>query len=83
VQLAHLLLGDLDLLQGGRDLVERQKAPLLTIRDERPKLVQLVDRRFVSQQNFILDDSALPWMPLQALPGRLPPPNLPFGRTTS
>jgi len=58
VQLLELLLGDLDLLQRGRDLVERQKPALLTVRDQRPKLVQLVDGGFVRQQNLILYPSA-------------------------
>jgi hypothetical protein len=58
VQLAELLLGDVDLLQRGGDLVECQEAPFLTIRDQRPKLVQLVDRRLVRQQNIVLDRSA-------------------------
>jgi len=43
VQLRHLLLGDIDLLQRGGDLVEGQKAPFLTVGDERPELIEFVD----------------------------------------
>jgi hypothetical protein len=58
VQLLELLLRDLHLFERGGDLVERQKAPLLTIRDEGPQLVQFVDRSFIGQQNFVFDSSA-------------------------
>ena len=58
MQLPQLLLGDLDLLQRGGDLLERQEAALLALRDQRPKLVQLVDRRLVRQQHLVLDRSA-------------------------
>jgi len=68
VQLAKLLLGDIDLLERRRDVVERQKAALLALRDQGPKLIQFMDGRLVSQQNFRLDRSAplraaLPSMP--------------------
>ena len=58
MQLAQLLLRDLDLFERGGDVLERQKAALLAIRDQRPKLIQLVNRGFVRQQNLILDCSA-------------------------
>jgi len=58
MQFLDLLLGDLDLLERGRDLVEGQKAALLTIRDQTAKLVELVNRGLVSQQDFVLDRSA-------------------------
>jgi hypothetical protein len=82
VQLLDLLLRDLDLLQCGGDVVECQKAPLLPVRDKRPKLVQFVDRRLVRQQNLILDRTALPWMPIRALPP-VPPAALLSAGTTS
>jgi hypothetical protein len=53
-----LLLGHLHFFERGGDLVEREKAPLLTIRDERAQLVQLVNRSLVRQQNFVFDSSA-------------------------
>ena len=49
MELLHLLLRDLDLLERGGDLLERQDALLLTLGDQRAKLVQLDDRRLVSQ----------------------------------
>jgi hypothetical protein len=58
VQLVQLLLGDLDLLQCRGDVVERQKPAFLPLRDEAAKLIQLMDWRFVRQQNFRLDRSA-------------------------
>jgi hypothetical protein len=58
VQLLNLLLGDIDLLERGADVIEREKSPLLTIRDEGSKLVQFMDRSFIRQQNIILDYSA-------------------------
>jgi len=58
MQFLDLLLGDLDLLERGRDLVEGQKAALLTIRDQTAKLIELVNRGLVSQQDFVLDRSA-------------------------
>jgi hypothetical protein len=61
VQLLDLLLGHLHLFERGGDVVKRQKAPLLTIRDERTQLVQLVDRSFVRQQNIVIDSSAPLW----------------------
>jgi hypothetical protein len=57
-QLAQLLLRDVDLLQRAGDVVERQIAPLLALRDQGPKLVQFMDRRLVRQQNLIVDRSA-------------------------
>ena len=49
VQLAHLLLGDVDLFQTGRHLLDRQVAAFLTTGDQQPKLVELPDRRLVCQ----------------------------------
>ena len=51
MQLLDLLLGDLDLLEAGRDLVERQEPPLLALGDQRTQLVELRDRGLVAQQN--------------------------------
>ena len=51
VELPHLLLGDLHLFQAGLDLPERQDAPLDTFGDQRPKFVELHDRRLVCQQH--------------------------------
>ena len=47
----HLLLGDLELLQACRDLLERQKAALLSFRDETAKLLEFRDRCLVTQQS--------------------------------
>jgi hypothetical protein len=58
VQLLHLFLGDLDLLERRGDLVEGQEAALLPVRDQAAQLVELVDRSLVRQQNFVLDRSA-------------------------
>jgi len=58
VELPELLLGHLHLFERGGDLVEREKAPLLTIRDERAQLLQLVNRSLVRQQNVVFDSSA-------------------------
>ncbi|CAA9528420.1 MAG: hypothetical protein AVDCRST_MAG67-4264 [uncultured Solirubrobacteraceae bacterium] len=58
MQLLELLLRDLHLFECPRDLVEREKAALLPIGDERSQLVELVDRRLVRQQNFVFDASA-------------------------
>jgi len=53
----HLLLGDLDLFQRSRDLVEGEEAPLVSFGDQRTQLIQLVDGRLVRQQN-LLDRTA-------------------------
>ena len=45
VQVAHLLLGDLDLLEAGGDLLERQIAPLAALGDQRAQLLDLEERR--------------------------------------
>jgi hypothetical protein len=58
VQLLKLLLGDLYLLERGRDVVERQVAPLLTVRDQPTQLIELMNGCLVRQQNFVLDCSA-------------------------
>jgi hypothetical protein len=58
VKLLDLLLGDLDLLQRGGDVVECQEAALLAVRDEATELVELIDGSLVRQQNFVLDRSA-------------------------
>jgi hypothetical protein len=49
VELLHLLLGDLDLLERGRDLLERQDALLLPFGDQRLELVEVDDGRLVVQ----------------------------------
>ncbi len=51
MQLLHLLLRDLHLLQGGSDLLERQVAALLTFGDQLTELLHLRDRSLVRQQN--------------------------------
>ncbi len=58
VQLVQLLLGDLHFLERRGDVVERQEPALVAFRDQRAKLVQLIDRRFVRQQHFCLYWSA-------------------------
>jgi hypothetical protein len=50
VELHDLLLGDLDLLEGGRDLLEAQDALLLAFGDESAELVELRDRLLVNEQ---------------------------------
>jgi hypothetical protein len=75
VQLVHLLLGDLDLLQGGRDLVERQKATLVAVGNQPPQLVQILDRGAISKQNLVVDPSALLGVP----PARQHAPARPLG----
>jgi hypothetical protein len=55
MELSQLLLRDVDLLQRGGDVVERQKSALLTIGDQRPKLIQLINWSFVRKQNLVLD----------------------------
>ena len=52
MQLGHLLLGDLRLLQRGGDLRERQEPSFLAFGDERTELVDLHDRRLLRQQDF-------------------------------
>ena len=47
VQVADLLLGDLDLLEAGRDLLEREIAALLALGHERAQLLDLEERRLV------------------------------------
>jgi len=69
VQFLDLLLGDLDLLESRGDLVEGQAAELLTVGDEAAKLVELVDRGLIRQQNLVLDRSA----PLGPVPPRFAP----------
>ena len=49
MQLGHLLLRDLDLLEGGRDLLEGQEASLLTVGDELTQVVHLPDGCLVSE----------------------------------
>ena len=58
MELLDLLLGDLDLLEARRDLLERQESPLLPLRDQPPKLLQLRDRRVIAQQNDALSLTA-------------------------
>jgi hypothetical protein len=69
VQFLDLLLGDLDLLESRGDLVEGQAAALLTVGDEAAKLVELVDRGLIRQQNLVVDRSA----PLGPVPPRFAP----------
>ena len=45
MQLAHLLLGHLDLLEARGDLLERQEAALLAVGDETAQLLDLEERR--------------------------------------
>jgi hypothetical protein len=45
VELDDLLLGDLDLLQGGRDLLPGEVAALLALGYESPYLVDIEERR--------------------------------------
>ena len=45
VQVAHLLLGDLDLLEAGGDLLEGQEAALLAVGDQAAQLLDLEERR--------------------------------------
>ena len=59
VQLVYLLLGDVDLLERCRDLVERQVAVLLAVGDQPPQLVELVGRGAIGKQNLVVDPSAL------------------------
>ena len=51
VQLLDLLLGDLDLLEARRDLLEGQEAALLALGDQRPQLIELRDRSLIGQQH--------------------------------
>src|SRR5207248_4769965 len=51
VELGQLLLGDLDLLERGGDLLEGEEAALLALREERLELVGLGERRFVGEQS--------------------------------
>jgi hypothetical protein len=52
VELGHLFLGDLDLLQTGGDLLEGQVPPFLPFGDERTKLLDLRDRSLALEQCF-------------------------------
>ena len=54
MELLHLLLGDLDLLQARLDLRERQEPSLLTFGDQRSQFVQLRNRSLVTQQHHTL-----------------------------
>ena len=49
VERPELLLGDLRLLERGRDVLDGQEAALLALGDQCPQLVDLGDRRLVSQ----------------------------------
>jgi len=60
VQLADLLLRDVDLLQGRGDLLDRQNPLLLSLGDQRPQLVHLDDGCLVRQQCFLLLTQARP-----------------------
>ena len=51
MQLRDLLLGDLDLLEVGGDLLEGQEPSLLAFGDQLAQLVELPDRRLVGEQN--------------------------------
>ena len=51
MELLHLLLGDLDLLQTGGDLVEGEKATLLPLGDEVAKLLELRNRRLIAKHD--------------------------------
>ena len=51
VELLHLLLGYLDLLQRSRNLLERQEAALLPVRDQVAEFLKLRDRCVVRQQH--------------------------------
>jgi hypothetical protein len=50
MELDHLLLGDVDLVELGRDLLDVEKAALSSLVDQRAKLVDLGDRRLVGEQ---------------------------------
>ena len=54
VQLGNLFLGDLHLLQRGRNLLDGQEPALLSFADQRAKLVDLTNRQLVAQQHFSL-----------------------------
>jgi hypothetical protein len=60
VELEHLLLGDLHLVEAGRYLLEREIAAVLSRQDERPKLLGLRDGRFVREQSLWLFHSPVP-----------------------
>ena len=51
VELLHLLLGDVHLLQAGLDLRERQHAALGPFRDQRLELLELSDRCLIGKQH--------------------------------
>src|SRR5204862_1366840 len=50
MELSHLFLGDLDLLEALRDLLEGQEAALLALADKGSKLLDLSDRSFIREQ---------------------------------
>ena len=54
MQLLHLLLGDLHLLEARLDLREGQEAALLTLGDQRSQLVELRDRSLIRQKYYLL-----------------------------
>ena len=72
VELDDLLLGDLDLLQAGGDLLEGQETALLAFGDEGAQLVDLRDRRLALEQCF-----GLSAQPLDPSRGSLSVPRLP------
>jgi hypothetical protein len=55
MQLLHLLFGDLGLLQAGLDLGEGQKAPLVSLGDQRTEFFRLRNRRVIAQENDFLN----------------------------
>jgi hypothetical protein len=65
VQLADLLLRDVDLLQCGGDLLDREDALVLSLGDQRPQLVHLGDGCLVGQQCFALLTQARPSLVVQ------------------
>ena len=51
MQFLDLLLGDLELLEACGDLLKRQKAALLPLRDETTELIEFRDRCLVTEQS--------------------------------
>lgn len=50
MELGHLFLGDVDLLERALELLKRQEPAFLRFGDQRPEFVDLIDRRLVREK---------------------------------
>lgn len=65
MELGHLFLGDVDLLERALELLERQEPAFLRFGDQRSQFVDLIDRRLVRKKYLGSDLSNPPYIPIR------------------